>query len=97
MHKCEENKIGLNETVDFILAYYFVHEVPDQDVLFKEIYTILKPGGNMLIVEPPFHVSKAGFNEMLTKIENAGLEIISEPKSFLNKEVLLKKIESPKL
>ena len=97
LHKCEENKIGLNETVDFILAYYFVHEVPDQDVLFKEIYTILKPGGNMLIVEPPFHVSKAGFNEMLTKIENAGLEIISEPKSFLNKEVLLKKIESPKL
>jgi ubiquinone/menaquinone biosynthesis C-methylase UbiE len=91
LHKCEENKIGLNEKVDFVLAFYFVHEVPDQDILFKEIYTILKPGGKMLIVEPPFHVSRAAFNEMLTKIENAGFEIISEPKSFFNKSVLIKR------
>jgi len=91
LHKCEENKIGLNETVDFVLAFYFVHEVPDKDALFKELYTILKPGGNMFIVEPPLHVSKSGFRSMLKKIENTGFKIISEPKMFLHQAVLVTK------
>src|SRR4030065_2259766 len=29
LHKCEENKIGLSENVDFILAFYMVHEIPN--------------------------------------------------------------------
>ena len=91
LHKCEESKIGLNENVDFVLAFYFVHEVPDQDVLFKEIYSILKPGGCMFIVEPPLHVSKSAFKNMLMKIENAGFDIITYPKSAFNKTVLIKK------
>jgi ubiquinone/menaquinone biosynthesis C-methylase UbiE len=91
LHKCEEKKIGLNEQVDFVFAFYFVHEVPDRDVLFKEIYTILKPGGTMLIVEPPFHVSRKGFINMLNSIKKAGLNFASEPKSFFNKSVLIKK------
>lgn len=91
VHKCEEKKIGLNETIDFVLAFYFIHEVPDQDVLFKEIYSILKPGGEMLIVEPPLHVSKSGFKNMLMKIKSAGFSIVSEPKLFINKAVLIKK------
>ena len=90
-HKCEEKKIGLNESVDFVFAFYFIHEVPDQDALFKEIYSILKPGGEMLIVEPPLHVSKSGFKNMLIKIKSAGFSIVSEPKLFMNKAVLIKK------
>jgi len=65
--------------------------VPDQDILFKEIYTILKPGGTMLIVEPPFHVSRTRFINMLNSIKKAGLNFASEPKSFFNKSVLIKK------
>jgi ubiquinone/menaquinone biosynthesis C-methylase UbiE len=91
LHKCEENKIGLNEPVDFVLAFYFVHEVPDRDVLFKEIYSILKPGGKMFIVEPPLHVSKSEYKQMLKIIEYAGFKIISVPKLFLNKAILLMK------
>lgn len=91
LHKCGENKIGLNDTVDFVLAFYFVHEVPDKNVLFKEIYSILKPGGKMFIVEPPFHVSKSEYNNMLNIIENAGFKIISMPKLFLNRAILIKK------
>jgi ubiquinone/menaquinone biosynthesis C-methylase UbiE len=91
MLKILEKKIGLNEQVDFVFAFYFVHEVPDRDVLFKEIYTILKPGGTMLIVEPPFHVSRKGFINMLNSIKKAGLNFASEPKSFFNKSVLIKK------
>ena len=32
LHKCEEDNIGIAEQVDFILAFYVVHEVPRQDM-----------------------------------------------------------------
>ena len=37
LHKCEEDKIGVSENVDFILAFYMVHEVTDQKKFFGEI------------------------------------------------------------
>jgi len=58
LHKCDENKIGISKKVDFILLFYMVHEVRDKESLFTEIESILKPNGKILIVEPPFHVSK---------------------------------------
>ncbi len=51
LHKSDENKIGVSENVDFVLAFYMVHEVPDQEEFFIEIETILKPNGQVLIVE----------------------------------------------
>ena len=43
LHKCEQDKIGVSENVDFILAFYVIHEVPDKERLFKEFVTILIP------------------------------------------------------
>lgn len=63
LHKCEENRIGLSETVDFALAFYMLHELPDQGAFFLEVKTLLRPGGQLLVVEPPFHVSKSSFAE----------------------------------
>ena len=34
LHKCQDGTIGITEKVDFIFAFYMVHEVPDQDRLF---------------------------------------------------------------
>ena len=48
LHKCQENSIGLDEKMDFILAFWMVHEVPDHDRLFEELKSILKPGGEAL-------------------------------------------------
>jgi ubiquinone/menaquinone biosynthesis C-methylase UbiE len=31
LHKCEEDKIGISENVDFVLAFYIVHEVVNKD------------------------------------------------------------------
>jgi len=55
LHTCEEDKIGIVEQVDFILAFYMVHEIPHQDMFFKEIESMLKTNGLVLIVEPPFN------------------------------------------
>ena len=91
LHKCEENKIGVSEHVDFILLFYMVHEVPDVEGLFSEIETILKPKGQVFIVEPPFHVSKSAFENTVKKANDTGLSVVERPKLFLNKAVILKK------
>ncbi len=91
LHKCEEDKIGVSENVDFVLVFYMIHEVPNQEEFFIEIETILKPNGQVLIVEPPFHVSKTAFEETVKKARDAGLTDVERPKVFLSKAVILKK------
>jgi ubiquinone/menaquinone biosynthesis C-methylase UbiE len=89
LHKCEKGKLGLSENVDFVLAFYMVHEVPDQQGFLDEIKSILKPNGRVLIVEPPLHTSKAGFDETIRRAQNAGLKVIDRPKLFPNRVVVL--------
>jgi len=89
LHKCQSDKIGVTESVDFILVFYVAHEVPDHDKLFQEVKSILKPGGKIYIIEPNFHVTKKAFEEMLTKAKSIGFEILDNPKMFLNRTVLL--------
>jgi len=91
LHKCEANKIGLSEKVDFLLAFYMLHEVPDQEGFFTEIAEILKIKGRVFIVEPPFHVSKSAFEKTIKKAQNAGFVLTERPKVFLSKTAMLKK------
>jgi ubiquinone/menaquinone biosynthesis C-methylase UbiE len=88
LHKCGKYSIDITEKVDFIFAFYVIHEVPDKDKLFSEFKSILNPGGQLLIIEPNFHVKKNEFGEMLEKLKNAGFSIIDRPDSFLNRGVL---------
>ena len=92
VHKCESERIGWSGEADFILAFYVVHEVPDQRGLFEELTTILRPEGQILVVEPPFHVSKSGFQETIRLAEDAGLRSEAGPKVTLSKTAILKKV-----
>jgi ubiquinone/menaquinone biosynthesis C-methylase UbiE len=89
LHKSEKNKIGVAENFDFILAFYMLHEVPNAEDFFKEIKALLKPNGKILIVEPPLHVSKAAFENSLTKARIVGLRAVERPKIFLSKAAIL--------
>ena len=91
LHKCEEDKIGVLEPVDFVLLFYMVHEVPNKEEFFKEIGTILNPNGHVLIVEPPFHVSKSAFEQMVKKVRDIGFTDVEGPNVLFSKTVILKK------
>ncbi len=93
LHKSQKNRIDMSENVDLVLAFYMVHEVPNQEEFFNEIGSILKPNGQVLVVEPPFHVSKSAFEETIGKAGNAGFEPVEWPKVFLSKAVILKKAD----
>ena len=89
LHKCQEKSIGLTEKMDFILAFWMVHEVPDHDGLFEELKSILKPGGMLFLIEPKFHVSRSAFRKMSDRILRAGFKIIERPKVFFSRAIML--------
>jgi len=91
IHKCGTDKIGITEKVDFILAFWMVHEVPDKVRFFEELKSILKPGGQVLIIEPKFHVRKKEFEEMISGLKTLDFEIVKGPKVFFSRAVLMKK------
>jgi ubiquinone/menaquinone biosynthesis C-methylase UbiE len=89
LHKCEKNSIGLSQQVDFILAFYMIHELPDQKKFFDEIKSILKPNGRVFIVEPIFHVSKKTFEQTVKIAIATGFTPVEKPKVLFSKAVIL--------
>lgn len=89
--KCEEDRIGLDEPVDFVLAFYVVHEIPDQDRFYRELASQLREGGRVLVVEPSFHVLKKKFAASLERAREAGLAPGPGPRIFLCRTALLTK------
>ena len=90
LHKCEQDKIGIKEKVDFILAFYMVHEVPNKENFLKELKSLLNIDGVILIVEPMFHVTKPAFKEMKRKAESFALQPLKCKKLFFCRTVLFK-------
>lgn len=91
VHNCQNDKIGLSKTFDFILIFYMLHEVPDQSIFLQEVFSLLNPGGIVLISEPKFHVNENDFDHSKETLRNIGFEIIEEPKVFFSRSVLIKR------
>ena len=89
LHKCQEESINLAERVDFILAFYMVHEVPKQEAFLRELKSILKANGQLFIIEPKFHVSKKAFDSMVSMAKMLGFEIEKAPKVFFSRTIVL--------
>ncbi|MCQ1536803.1 class I SAM-dependent methyltransferase [Methanosarcina sp. KYL-1] len=90
LHKAQPEKLGISEMVDFALAFYMVHEVPDKKSFLGEVASHLKPEGRFLIVEPKFHVSKSDFESTLEVARSVGLKQVSKPGISFDRAVLLK-------
>lgn len=87
-HKSDPDRIGISEKVDFALAFYMVHEVPNAEAFLREIVSVLRPEGKLLVVEPKFHVSATAFEKTIEVALQAGLSPISEPKILFSRSKL---------
>ena len=85
---CSPDKLGVTESADFVLAFWVVHEVTDQEGLFAEVYTFLKPNGRLLIVEPKGHVSAARFAAMLELARRVGYSVSAGPRVRFSRTAL---------
>jgi len=89
LYNCQENKIGITEKADFILAFWMVHEVPDQQSMFGKFKSLLNPGGKILIIEPKFHVTEESFRETIKRAESEDFEIVERPKVWFSRTALI--------
>jgi ubiquinone/menaquinone biosynthesis C-methylase UbiE len=78
--KCDKDKINVVGRVDFILAFFMVHEVPDKHSLFRQMKVILNEKGRVLLVEPKlFHVSRREFESTIRLAEGVGFKTSKGP------------------
>jgi ubiquinone/menaquinone biosynthesis C-methylase UbiE len=95
----EPASLGLKDlagTVDFVLAFAVVHELPNRDAFFREASELLKPGGSLLLVEPKGHVSLDEFQAELTAAGQADLESVDRPSIRRSLAALLRKHPAPR-
>jgi ubiquinone/menaquinone biosynthesis C-methylase UbiE len=91
LHRCAADRIGLSGAVDFALAFYMVHEVPDQRAFLREVYDTLSPGGRLLAIEPMFHVKRRNFEQTLDVAGETGFGVSRGPRVLLSWAALLVK------
>jgi ubiquinone/menaquinone biosynthesis C-methylase UbiE len=90
--KCSPVDLNLTDTVDFILTFYMVHEVPDQPGFFRQLFPLLREGGTYLLVEPKlFHVSRHQFRETLRHAEAVGFLSAPGPRLPFSWSAVLRK------
>ena len=90
LHKSDFDSIGIVEKIDFVFAFWMVHEVRNQKKFFEELASILKPNGLIFIIEPKIHVSKKEFSKMVDMLKKDGFTIIESPKVFFSRTMVLK-------
>jgi ubiquinone/menaquinone biosynthesis C-methylase UbiE len=90
LHQCLPEQVGLAQKFDFILVFYMLHEVPDQEKFMRELQALLKPQGRILLVEPSFHVSRHEFQESIALMNQAGFTVAAQPRIFFSRTVALK-------
>jgi ubiquinone/menaquinone biosynthesis C-methylase UbiE len=80
--------------VDFALLFAVVHEIQNQEKLFREIHATLKSNALVLVSEPTGHVTADGFKQTLAIARQVGFEVISSPKIKRSYTVVLRKLRS---
>ena len=93
---CSRDSLGVDDLrgrMDFVNAFWMVHEVPDQEGLFRQIHDSLRNGGGVLISEPRFHVSDSFFKETVDMVEKIGFSISARPFIVFSRAVFMTKDE----
>lgn len=90
-HLCSPDKIGVNEPVDFALAFWMVHEVRQREGFLREIFSRLNPSGQFLVVEPILHVSGRDFEQTVTLSRKIGFKTGDRPQVTASRAICLSK------
>ena len=79
-HRCERDSLGVEDPVDFVLAFWSAHEVPDMRRFLTDSHRCLVTGSTMLVVEPRGHVSEEDFEAMTSTARELGLRPGQKPR-----------------
>jgi ubiquinone/menaquinone biosynthesis C-methylase UbiE len=89
--QCTRDSINVADKVDFILAFYMAHEVPDKEALFRQLKAVLHPEGQLLLVEPKLlHVSKKAWEETTSVAVANGFSVGQGPQMLFSWSAVLR-------
>jgi ubiquinone/menaquinone biosynthesis C-methylase UbiE len=93
LHQCGPDSLGIEDAgpLDFALAFWMIHEVPDRAGMLAEVYGALRPGGRLLAVEPKGHVGPADWAGTLDAALAAGFVVVARPRAALSRAALLER------
>ena len=89
---CDEKSLELEdirEQIDFTIASAVVHEVPDVNSFFSQIYSAVKSGSKFLVIEPKGHVSQEEFEQTIAAAEKNHFKVADKPWAGSGRTVLL--------
>ena len=90
-HACKRDSVGVDDRVDFVLAFWSAHETPDIASLLSEFYGCLVDGGKIMLAEPRGHVSETDFQQMIVNAQQVGLRLEEQPLIRLSRAAVLVK------
>jgi len=90
-HRCTPQSVGVEGPMDFVVAFYSAHEVPNLRRLLSELHGCLRPQGKLLLVEPIGHVRTFSFQAMISLAEEIGFRLQDRPRIRLSHAALLGK------
>ena len=91
--RCGPDELGIGDLagrIDFVLLFFMLHEVSDQERFLREVLVALKPGATVLFVEPNGHVSAGAFQASVQRAIALGYEI-AEPAEGRKLRVVLRR------
>jgi ubiquinone/menaquinone biosynthesis C-methylase UbiE len=83
--------IGIREQVDFVLAFWMVHETGDIPRFLRQISSILKSRGKLFIAEPKLHVPHRTFQQILQSAREAGFDVHQGPDVRISRSAIMVK------
>ncbi len=91
LHQSGKNKIGYDKPVDFILAFYVIHEIPDEAGFFQEADSILTPGGRIYVAEPISKVTVEEFKKLINTALKTGFILEKRPRIRFTRSAIFRK------
>lgn len=76
----ESDDIAIEQKLDFVLAFWMLHETPDISTFMQQFKNVLKPQGILYFAEPRMHVSAALFRQELQCAQSLGFTLVAQPK-----------------
>jgi 2-polyprenyl-3-methyl-5-hydroxy-6-metoxy-1,4-benzoquinol methylase len=89
-YRCTPNDLCVATKVDFILAFWVVHEVPDQKGFFRQLRPLAQVDSYLLFVEPKLHVSSERFQRTLEQAMGESWRYAGDPSIRLSRSAILR-------
>jgi len=93
---CGAADIGVGGPVDFVDAFWMIHETPYIKEFLRQLLACLRPGGHLFVAEPLFHVSSGEFARLIATAEGLGLVAVARPRVWFSRAAIFRKGEGPR-